>query len=88
LLILDNFEHLLEGAGLLADMLAYAPGLKVLVTSPERLKLRWEWFFDLHHLPFPPADTTAPLESYSAYRLFEQRVALPLPGHWPATSTP
>ena len=74
LLILDNFEHLLEGASLLADMLAHAPGLKLLVTSRERLKLSWEWFFDLHHLPFPPADTTAPLESYSAYRLFEQRV--------------
>jgi DNA-binding SARP family transcriptional activator/predicted ATPase len=74
LLVLDNFEHLLEGAGLLADMLAHAPGLKLLIPSRERLKLSWEWFFDLRHLPFPPADTTTPLESYSAYRLFEQRV--------------
>jgi predicted ATPase len=64
----------LKGVGLLADVLAHAPGLKLLVTSRERLRLSWEWFFDLHHLPFPPADTTIPLESFSAYRLFEQRV--------------
>ena len=32
LLLLDNFEHLLGGAHLLPDLLAAAPGLKLLVT--------------------------------------------------------
>ena len=82
MLILDNFEHLLEGAGLLADMLAYAPGLKVLVTSRERLKLRWEWFFFANWLRACPWASSWP----PRWRV--SIAALPLPGHWPATSTP
>ena len=33
LLILDNFEHLLDGAELVNKILAHAPGVKVLATS-------------------------------------------------------
>src|SRR5579871_2834322 len=40
LLVLDNFEHLLEGAGFLADLLAHTRDVKVLVTSRERLNMR------------------------------------------------
>src|SRR5262245_37152669 len=36
LLLLDNFEHLLDGAGHIGDLLAYAPGVKLLTTSRER----------------------------------------------------
>lgn len=43
LLVLDNFEHLLEAAGLVAHLLQHAPCLKILVTSRERLYLREEW---------------------------------------------
>src|SRR5205814_3586221 len=32
LLILDNFEHLLEGVGLLIELLAHAPDAKLLIT--------------------------------------------------------
>ena len=35
LLILDNFEHLVEGAGIIADLLSAAPKVKILVTSRE-----------------------------------------------------
>lgn len=42
LLLLDNFEGLLEGANGLGRLLERAPALKVLVTSRERLNLRWE----------------------------------------------
>ena len=39
LLILDNFEHLLEGADLLPQLMQNAPGIKIMVTSRERLNL-------------------------------------------------
>jgi predicted ATPase len=47
LLMLDNFEHLLDGAELLAELLAAAPEVKLLVTSREVLNrgmaLRSTW---------------------------------------------
>jgi non-specific serine/threonine protein kinase len=42
LLLLDNFEHLLDAAPLVAELLALAPRLKVLVTSRALLRLRLE----------------------------------------------
>jgi DNA-binding SARP family transcriptional activator len=59
LLLLDNLEHLLPGAGLLADILAQAPGIKLLATSRERLHLHGEWLIELGGLPFP-ASAAAP----------------------------
>ena len=43
LLILDNFEHLLDGAERVADFLHRAPHVKALVTSRQRLHLLEEW---------------------------------------------
>lgn len=42
LLVLDNFEHLRDAAGLLSRMLDRAPELRILVTSRERLNLQHE----------------------------------------------
>src|SRR4051794_40093131 len=42
LLLLDNFEHVLDAAPLLAELLTTASRLKLLVTSRERLHLRGE----------------------------------------------
>jgi DNA-binding SARP family transcriptional activator len=42
LLVLDNFEHLLEGVHLVIELLRAAPALKVLVTSRESLDVRGE----------------------------------------------
>jgi predicted ATPase len=47
LLLLDNFEHLLEAADMVAYLLQNAPRLKVLVTSRERLYLREEWLLPI-----------------------------------------
>jgi predicted ATPase/DNA-binding SARP family transcriptional activator len=51
LLVLDNLEHLLEATPLLVELLAHASGLKLLVTSRERLNLRGEWLLPLDGLP-------------------------------------
>lgn len=45
LLVLDNFEHLLDGAPLVAENLRAAPGVRVLTTSRERLNLYGETVF-------------------------------------------
>ncbi len=54
LLLLDNFEHLLDGAGLMVEMLAAAPAVKILVTSRARLNLSDEWLHPLAGLEAPP----------------------------------
>ena len=43
LLVLDNFEHLLEAAPQLVALLKAAPDLKILVTSRQRLNFQAEW---------------------------------------------
>lgn len=80
LLVLDNFEHLLEGAGLLAEILQRAPGVKLLVTSREGLNLQWEWLFEIQGLRFPHDGTTAAMEHYSAVQLFLQSASRIHPG--------
>jgi predicted ATPase/DNA-binding SARP family transcriptional activator len=50
LLVIDNFEHVLPAADLVAELLEQAPGLKVLVTSRERLRLRGERLFEVEPL--------------------------------------
>ena len=47
LLVLDNFEHLVEGSQLLAEIVEEAPGVAMLVTSRERLGIQSEWVFDV-----------------------------------------
>jgi predicted ATPase/DNA-binding XRE family transcriptional regulator len=72
LLVLDNVEHLLDGVGLFVDMLERAPGLKLLVTSRERLNLQSEWVFEIQGLPVPAADQAGCAEEYSSVELFIQ----------------
>jgi predicted ATPase/class 3 adenylate cyclase len=49
LLILDNFEHLLDAAAFVSELLAAAPRLRVVVTSRAPLRLHGE-----HEFPVPP----------------------------------
>ncbi|MCB0237184.1 MAG: AAA family ATPase, partial [Anaerolineae bacterium] len=75
LLVLDNFEHLVDGAGLVSDMLLAAPDLKILVTSRETLRLSGEWTLEIAGMRVPPVNVpwdrlTEPVEDFSAVRLF------------------
>lgn len=56
LLVLDNFEHLLDSAELLPQLLDAAPGLKLLITTRARLHLHAEWLLPLAGLTTPPVD--------------------------------
>ncbi|MAT97067.1 MAG: hypothetical protein CL608_07995 [Anaerolineaceae bacterium] len=53
LLVLDNFEHLLDGVCLLAEILTQVPGAKILITSRQRLDLQEEWVYAIQGLPLP-----------------------------------
>lgn len=70
LLVLDTCEHLLaECAALVADLLAVAPGVRVLVTSREPLDMPGERTLEV-----------APLREADATALFAQRAATVTPG--------
>jgi non-specific serine/threonine protein kinase len=76
LLVLDNFEHLLEGAPFVSTLLAGAPGLKVLATSRAPLRLTGEREYAVEPLELPsPASLTPPdeLARVPAVALFVER---------------
>lgn len=52
LLVLDNFEHLLDGASLIGNLLQVASKLKILVTSRTKLSLQSEQLFLLKGLDY------------------------------------
>ena len=72
LLLLDNFEHLLEGAPLITAILQAAPQVKVLATSREKLNLNGETIFTLSGLQFPDWETPEDALEYDAVQLFMQ----------------
>ncbi|MCU0465979.1 MAG: NB-ARC domain-containing protein, partial [Anaerolineae bacterium] len=55
LLVLDNFEHVIEAAGIIPPLIDHAPDLRVLVTSREPLKLYGEQLFRLGALTLEEA---------------------------------
>ena len=67
LLVLDNFEHLIDGASMLTTILQVAPGIQMLVTSRERLNLQGEWVFEMKGLPYPSSAEESSLEQIEAY---------------------
>lgn len=72
LLILDNFEHLLDDVSLVSDLLMAAPCIKLLITSREILNLQEEWLYHVDGMRYPAAEAAEPLENYSAVQLFVQ----------------
>jgi predicted ATPase/transcriptional regulator with XRE-family HTH domain len=70
LLVVDNLEHLLDGVGLLGELLERTEKTKLLTTSRESLNLRAEWVFDVQGLPLPHDALTTDIESSSAVKFF------------------
>src|SRR5688500_3797769 len=76
LLVLDNFEQVLEAALSVTELLAVAPGLKVLATSRAPLRLYGEHEFPVPPLTMPDLKRPPPLErltQYEAVGLFVER---------------
>ena len=75
LIVIDNFEQVLEAAPVLADLLQRAPQLHVLVTSRVVLRVRGEQEWRVEPLRAPAAGATpAALEEAPAGRLLLERV--------------
>ena len=75
LLLIDNLEHLLlePGIEVLADLLAIAPLVKLLVTSRESLGLQDEWVFEVQGLPVPEDNFAEGSAQDTSVELFLQR---------------
>jgi len=93
LLVMDNFEHLLEGVGLVADILRRSPEVKVMATSRARLNARGESLLPIGGMDIPPLEihpilTTgevSDLSHYSAVQLFLHSADRVQPGFRPAS---
>ncbi|MCK4897462.1 MAG: tetratricopeptide repeat protein, partial [Anaerolineales bacterium] len=86
LLIMDNFEHLLNGAKILVDILHAAPNVQILATARERLHLQQEQVYPIQGLPFPEEETAetrpVPIDAseFAAVTLFLQSARRIQPG--------
>ncbi len=69
LLVMDNFEHMVQGASLIADILKNAPRIKIMVTSRELLNLKGEWVMQVDGLPVPTGNDIN-VEGFGAVQLF------------------
>ncbi len=80
LLVLDNFEQVLDAAVLVADLLRRTPNVRVLATSRERLALYGERVYPVPPLPLPaegalptgPDAVERAMASFPALALFER----------------
>jgi predicted ATPase/DNA-binding CsgD family transcriptional regulator len=83
LLALDNCEHVIDAAARLCQrLLASSPGLRIIATSREPLRVAAEVVFQVPPLATPPAGplALADLAGYEAVRLFADRAAAAFPG--------
>jgi predicted ATPase/DNA-binding SARP family transcriptional activator/Flp pilus assembly protein TadD len=87
LLVLDNFEHLVDAAPRLERLFAACPRVKAVVTSRVRLGLGTEWLLPLTGLPVPEPEDVGEIESFDAVRLFDAAARRVDPG-FDATSEP
>jgi predicted ATPase len=72
LLILDNYEHLLEGSSYITELLKNVSCVKLLVTSREQLNERGERVYEVQGLEVPDNDQAMGFEESSAVALFLQ----------------
>lgn len=79
LLVLDNLEHIIEGAALLvSNLLSACPRLEILTTSREALRVPGEWLYSVPVLNIPQNVQLQSMDldgisRYAALRLFAER---------------
>ena len=80
-LMLDNFEHLLPAATIIAELLSRAPRVRIVVSSRTPLKLRGEQQYPVEPLAVPSAqfDHWEELQASEAVQLFVDRAIAVVP---------
>ena len=73
LLVLDNFEHVLDAALLVANLIASCPHVRCIVTSRKRLQLRAEQLLPVPTLPLPNSSAREDVVDAPAVKLFFAR---------------
>lgn len=73
LLVLDTFEHVLDAASRLVELLQACPTLRVLVTSQVPLRVRGERTFPVTPLLLPEGGERGVIAAAAAVRLFVER---------------
>jgi len=76
LLVMDNFEHVLDGAAFVQDILAATPQVQILASSRLKLNLTGETVFSIEGLTIDDGN----LKKNSALQLFEQSARQIQPG--------
>ena len=76
LLVLDNFEHLVEGSAFLGEVIERAADVELLTTSRERLNVQSEWVLEVDGLGLAENGNGGA----SAAHLFVERAAQVVPG--------
>jgi len=79
LLVLDNYEHLIDSAYLLAEILEGTQDIEIMVTSRERLNLQGEWTYEVAGLSYPHNGKVKGIEKYCAVQLFQERARHVIP---------
>ena len=72
LLILDNVEHLLDGVGIVSEILETAPNLKIVATSRQRLNLKSETLCALNGMNSPNGEIPKDALESDTAKLFLQ----------------
>lgn len=87
LLVLDNFEHLLDGVIIVEQILKSTTEVKILATTRERLRVEGEQVFPLQGLQYPENDKdNHDLNVYPAVDLFVTRARMLIPEYSPTDS--
>lgn len=73
LLVMDNFEHVLEGSDIVTDILSSARDVKILATSRETLNLSMEYIWRVSGMRYPDNDEPDDINQYDALNLFVER---------------
>ncbi len=70
LLVMDNFEHVLDASPLISDILHASPHVKALGTSREPLAIEGERLFRIKGMDFPDWEIPEHILEFSAVKLF------------------
>ena len=78
---MDNFEHLLNEAGIVDEIIQVAPNVKIVATSREKLNLYGETVFTLEGLEVPNVEMLEDALQYNAVKLFMNSAQHVQPGY-------